>query len=136
MPGSQPGPGTSLTNTLEIMKTIEGNKLIAGYVGDKTEFENEYSIPIKGDHALLYWDAELQFHNSWDWLMPVVEKINDTAIDEDSKYTVVIMDHRVWVKIEGPQEKTIVDFDGYNTSFIESVWNAVVEFIEWYNTQK
>ena len=59
---------------------IVGNKLIAEF--EKLEIHNTLSLaktPIKAYewHCNLYSEMELKYHKSWDWLMPVVEKIED-----------------------------------------------------------
>ena len=49
------------------------NKLIAEFMGFK-EHEGSYYLPLYngGDWVP---DVELEYHTSWDWLMPVVIKI-------------------------------------------------------------
>ena len=49
---------------------IESNKLIAEFMG--VEF---MEASLDGD------DFNLQFHTSWDWLMPVIEKIENDGLD-------------------------------------------------------
>ena len=67
---------------------------------------------------------ELLFDKSWDWLMPVVDKIeNETSttfnIENDN------------VHISGDFKLSI-----FEHSKIESVYKAVVEFIKYYNKIK
>ena len=57
--------------------------------------------------------VELKYHKSWDWLMPVVEKIEQVH--------------------EGvPQE--LIKLSLFST--IDEVYNAIIEFIKWYNKNK
>jgi hypothetical protein len=66
-------------------------------------------------------EDELEYHSSWDWLMPVVEKIRTTAgclINSDSqekKYAFMLFSLSV-------------------TTPIETVYLYVSNYIEWYNS--
>ena len=105
------------------MNTTENNKLIA-----------EFMVVDLID------GQEGEYHTSWEWLMPVVEKIEEIALEDvDGSYKV----HRFNVKIEsfycvitdGKDEhrELIVADDGDKKS---NVYYAVVEFIKWYNENK
>jgi len=56
------------------------DRTIAYYVGesimhtDNTENENDFDV---------FHPDDMQFHTSWDWLMPVVEKILDISFQEE-----------------------------------------------------
>lgn len=63
--------------------------------------------------------SDLHYHTSWDWLMPVVEKISK-SLDIDQ-----LIECDEWLNIR----------DELMTARIETVYNAVVEFIKWYNNQ-
>ena len=52
---------------------IEGNKLIAEFMGYKFIEDWHQYWRLSDKHLLL--ENELKYHSSWDWLMPVVEKI-------------------------------------------------------------
>ena len=82
-----------------------GNILIAEFMGFK-EHEGSYYLPLynSGDWVP---DVELDYHTSWDWLMPVVQKIEQDC--------------------EGvPQEMLNISL----YSDINEVYKAVVEFIK------
>lgn len=77
--------------------------------------------------------ASFKYDSSWDWLMPVVEKING-------------MYHRI--TIEGNEEEdrcTVLCYDDNGKldnevyecglNLLEATYKAVIKFIEWYNTQ-
>lgn len=123
---------------------IEGNKLIAEFMGGKSykgsnyifysfingnikpysefldEFKWGYGCPL---------DYELKFHSSWDWLMPVVEKIY--MLDEVKDVAVHYDYTRIWL------QKGFIESNSYTyNSFIEECWLTIVEFIKWYNEQK
>ena len=81
------------------------NKLIAEFMQKGSEGFGLYDY--NGKHYKLY---ELKFHTSWDWLMPVVQKI-----EQDCQGV--------------PQELLNVSL----YSNMKEVYNAVVEFIKEYN---
>lgn len=68
----------------------------------------------------------LKFHTDWNWLMPVVEKINDLNN--------VVEIHENWVRVVN-NEKSDVLADIVAGTMKESVYNACLDFIKWYNTQ-
>ena len=55
---------------------MNNNKLIAEFMQEGSEGFNLYDY--NGCH---YKVDELMFHTSWDWLMPVVEKIENEGLD-------------------------------------------------------
>lgn len=98
--------------------TIEDNKLIA-------EFFGEYSI-IENNKPLYTFELdEFKFNASWEWLMPVVEKIENLNIN-------------CRVRIESSSCK-ITNYQYYNIEVannkIDATYKAVIEFINWYNKQ-
>ena len=130
---------------------IEGNKSIAIFLEYKEGFPHyvdEYGynqcaegfdIPDK-NHESHFDDKDdhqfsliqLEFHSSWNWLMPVVEKIESLGFDtriqgitEDTFYQ--ICEITDIVNNEITYQKT--------NSKILSVWLTVIEFIEWCNKQ-
>jgi hypothetical protein len=109
---------------------IEGNILIAEFKGDISEtdfydgrgyvktFVNFNGSPFEFD--------ELEFHSSWDWLIPVVEHI------EKLGWLVTIRGASCYIDIE---EDETGEFGATQRSKKLSVWLAVVEFVKWYNKQ-
>ena len=102
------------------MTTVEGNKLIDEFM----------QLPVSMVHgALCYadWDGmhSVKYHESWDWLMPVVEKVS-TVFNQMDFIEIAEMPksaQEIWeLKICAPS--------------IAVVWFAVVSFIQWYNQQK
>lgn len=94
---------------------MEGNTIIAEYM-QLMKFKNGmYDNPIKATLSL-----GLYYHTSWDWLMPVVEKIRSTAgvcINSDSK-----------------EKHFAFEIFGLNiVTPIETVYMYVINYIKWYN---
>ena len=122
------------------MKTLENNKLIAEFLSVKIHpcetIENFKFLPIE-ERGLYngYFIDELKYHEDWNWLMEVVEKIESLEIFDrmgrfnintknfDENYTSFITD----------KDEDFIQCEG--DTKIEAVYNAVVEFIKWYNTQ-
>lgn len=106
------------------METTENNKLIA-------EFDQKYSIgfglyDFDGCHYEL---DKLEFHKSWDWLMPVVEKIED--YDE---YDVEILQYGTRVLKNSVEIITNVADFSFDKK-IEHCYDAIIKFIKEYNKQ-
>ena len=73
-------------------------------------------------------EQDLAYHISWDWLMPVVEKIN---LLDDYRYTFLIasMDTQI---VNNITNDVIVEVSCKHSvdELIKSVYEAVVEFIK------
>lgn len=92
------------------MKTTEEkNKLIAELMGIRYEEDKNYHE--SSDYY--YEDIELEYHSSWDWLMPVVDTIKSKLVEE---YTLIDKIDDALISVE-----------------IQAVYDACVEFIEWHN---
>jgi hypothetical protein len=102
----------------------EGNKLIA-----------EFMMGLSDSSISFFPPDRLKYHSSWDWLMPVVEKITQI---EDGKFNVTILSHGDWacyIERDDVFEKAIADFGGFEPMIL-NVWKAIVKFIKWYNKAK
>lgn len=100
-----------MTNT----KIIEGNKAIAEFMNvHSVELikKTMYNFPQLDEYKTIDYS---KYHTSWDWLMPVVEKIAEYRLvypeqcDKVCNCKIVIMKERLY--------------------------ELVVEFITWYNLQ-
>jgi len=109
------------------MHHVDANKLIAEFMGIEEAYNpngNDWVLKtttpdVNGDTDILdsYKGNELQYHTSWDWLMPVVRRIVsdiELDIDYENEYRDHLMD--------------VVPFARF-----EDVYKAIVEFIEDYN---
>lgn len=108
--------------------TEENNKLIAEFMEFPKvprEHELKFSYGIKGFAKLGLSETTpsgLRFHSDWNWLMGVVQKVESFSGNKD----VINWSRNNW---------SIFDLK-LSSSKIETVYNAVVSFIEWYNEQK
>lgn len=78
------------------------------------------------------WDIEdLQYNSSWEWLMPVIEKIESLGADFSIKCNKVVLHGFVQKKVEiyRWESDTI-------RSKMENTFEGVIEFIKWYNKIK
>ena len=106
---------------------MEDNKLIAEFMGmkysDKRSFNNgEWTQSVR---------SLSKFQTSWDWLMPVVDKI-ESFEDENrcAKYNVNML--QCWVEIiNNDTSEEIVEAEGINKR--QATYKAVVEFIKHIN---
>ena len=102
------------------MKTIEKNKLIAEFMGYP-----KHKIDFVGKRLNFENSKHNTYHKDWNWLIEVVEKI------ESLGYRMEIVKHICRIYLSN--KETIVISE--NTPKIEAVYNAVVEFIKWYNNK-
>jgi hypothetical protein len=109
------------------MNTLEGNKLIAEFMEYPSNGFGKYVCPIKD---IPVEADELPYHTSWDWLMPVVEKVNLLTRDNEkvTEYFTSELGSCDYMKY--------MLGDVVVTSGITDVFPEVVEFIKWYNENK
>lgn len=101
---------------------IEGNKLIAEFMGIKLDFWNR--------RWFVSTYSNMKYHSSFDWLMEVVEKIEDTHMAH-----VCMFNKSCWIEFYGVHNDPC-KFSRADKDFITNVWNTCVAFIEWYNQDK
>ena len=124
---------------------MKENKLIAEFMGLKyyepffevTDESQMEKIEVRKGKAIsfgyMFEPHELRYHESWDWLMPVVEKIECTTIDNDdnSDNFFNVMIEVFECNINGGD---ICICKSGNTK-LEATYKAVVEFINQYNEE-
>jgi hypothetical protein len=114
------------------MDIVKNNKIIARYMGGKFPGEARFFIEpqdvwlptfgfCRSDTVDVGKGKILEYQKSWDWLIPVIEKI--TSDDAYPKY----LDYS-----SGMLDKGGVHI---NTKFISNTYNQVIYFIYWYNEQ-
>ena len=112
---------------------IENNKLIAEFMGAEMIVTNYHGINIIKFPDESTKDLRgLKYNSSWDWLMPVVERI------ESIKPFIVTIDRNgCWIgEYFGEFTQNQITFHHESEgNKITIIWLAVVEFIKWYNKQ-
>jgi len=106
------------------------NDVIAKFL--ETQSDNGYKYPIGPGWCT---SKHLQYHNNWNWIIVVVEKIEAMTSNSGGHWGVYIhsnccviqdtkwhQDHSKWYWAED-----------YGNTKIEAVWLAVVKWIQWYN---
>lgn len=96
---------------------MKDNKLIAEFMGMTTHHQDNgcmiFMTP-QGHNDIVYV-TDLEYHKSWDWLMPVVDMCyqNGAEVNEIGDITHALLDCNR-----------------------EATYDAVVEFIKWYNKKQ
>lgn len=135
------------------MDILNGNIIIAGfmdlqieesskelfYLTENRKINNVWTIQAESWGCV---PEELPYHLSWDWLMPVIEKIQQIAdkpeiylddyymIDFDLNLAAAICELRIDGKLL--ESRTAFEPD----ILINAVYPCVVAFIKWYNKHK
>lgn len=116
------------------MNTKENNKLIASFMGAEPiksyDPEGWWKIPngnLPHGYATVML-AGMKFDSSWDWLMPVLEKI-EFDLPDDSVITIEYKQCYIPILED---EFTI---HTQSSSKLMACYLAIMEYIEWYNQQ-
>lgn len=115
---------------------IENNKLIAAFMG----YDN-YVKPISSNGICVFNDHKgnrrvapnyAEFNSSWNWLMPVVDKIERLGYGTRMDYHRASM-YGVTIFVMKRGLINAIIHVAKQDSRLTSVYLAVVEFIKWYN---
>lgn len=101
---------------METKEIIENNKLIAEFMEWK-EYVNDRGILIYKKGEDLKSISQLNYSTSWDWLMPVVVKCFGVNVNNNDDFSFKLNDALLETNIK-------------------TLYNAVIEFIKWYNLNK
>lgn len=101
------------------MKTLEEkNRMIAEFMGVEHHYHVDGSSYFETPHNGGVIEAdELKYHTSWDWLIPVVEKIDNLETDDE------------FAESMGDITHALIDIN------IDELYYQVCLFIEKYNKQ-
>ena len=77
-----------------------------------------------------------KYHESWNDLMPVVEKIS--LIDEVDEFNIYIDASKIsdYVEIRPKYKNSFYTFNISTGTKIEQIYNIIIKFIKWYNQNK
>lgn len=144
------------------MDTVNGNRIIAEFMGAEEETMQVKASPIgnaKAPTGRIYFQnrnpdnmhlcliEDLRYHTSWDWLMPVIEKIESIEVEAEefdcfdknekdtnrANFGVYIFKRCCDVQPENSIYGHMIEVTAA-PSKIEATWQAVIQFINWFNT--
>ena len=111
---------------------MKDNELIA-------EFMDEEFIREKNWHRI-HW-KDMPFNTSWDWLMPVVDKINKIGVWTLRPGFAMVQNPEGELRPEKKfkfikSDSDFEEIDGNSVDWIVIVHSVAVKFIKWYNQTK
>jgi len=116
--------------------TEKGNELIAAFMGLHYHKSGWVDIShIDGNYEC----TELKYSYAWDWLMPVIEKIENKWIDGAKSICKIEGDKVQIYHIVGYNNTDFATNYGYNGEKydkITKVFLSVVDFVKWYNQKE
>jgi len=121
-------------NDKELLEIKHNNKLIAKFIGmqhtNKGWFDNEDNLAqfIYDQTGGNYHDV-LHFNTSWDWLMPVVEKIEETPYCYEFQ-----IGYKELCVLKNPYTEFEFKVEDLQSK-LAAVYMGVIKFIEWYNKE-
>jgi hypothetical protein len=123
-------------NKFKLMNALtqENNRLIAEFMGYEIIYRPNSNGFIEISDTELCDVDDLEYHKSWDWLMPVVDKI-----ESDERFDVNILQYGTIIS-SNTKERGYIEIvnNVANISFdskIDHTYQAVVEFIKQHNNQ-
>lgn len=131
-------------------KIAEGNRLIAEFMGaivtldycEIPDVQDGLGFYFKKENApdfdLRYCSEGLKYHSSWDWLMPVVEKIESLGYQSETMgwhlTNGLVTTISFWVNRTDYSKEPERVCCKESKKKIEAVWTAVIEFIKYKNS--
>lgn len=118
------------------MRIKKSNVLIAEFMGIKNL--NYGWIAIEGrEYAYdsVIYPNSLKYHSSWEWLIPVVHKIECTPVNEEMLLPRFTIDSSfVRINQTGDVETCVYrkDLEGK----LQTTYDAIIDFIQWHNNLK
>lgn len=123
------------------MKTTkENNKLLAEFLGWLVM--ERYVTPTDEAITSLKLNSEfkeippytMKFHNDWNWLMLVVDKIENLETKDGRTFTIDMYRDSVLIFEYGTHTNEIIFTEGKGR--LENLYNACIQFVEWLNKEE
>lgn len=122
---------------------ITDNELIARFMGGVSQKATSYCISDYPNELPLHILKDLKYHKSWDWLIPVVEKIEDVKTNGKrvirAGANVTIYYKACIIKFEpdedGGDENEEFACQTKGETKLDAVYKAVIKFIKHCNCQ-
>ena len=108
------------------MTHSEGNKLISEFMGWRFIFDGNVMFLNQNTPAKPI--NKLEYHSSWDWLMPVVEKI-ESLDGGRGIYLVTIEGYYCSIKLHDETEWLVCEHSSKDSK-IDAAWQTIVKFIQ------
>lgn len=113
----------TINNRTNMANNIESNRIITEF--DKLQINSEIPDTFFKD-GFMYGISSLQYHSSWDWIMPVWIKFRDIDISEESD--AIKNNMHKWINcLEKELCSADVPYD---------IFNSLATAIQWYNNYK
>lgn len=112
------------------MSIEESNKLIAEFMGAELDGEDWHITGREWTVSNKRYPGNLQYHTSWDWLMPVIEKIESHGCIVNISICLGRM-----CNIIKPTASPLQIAISESNSLIDAVYDAATQFIQWHNQQ-
>jgi hypothetical protein len=117
------------------MRVKENNKLIAEFMGltqgkpNETCWKHDWFDEAGAVTGRI--ETHLLFHSDWNWLMSVVEKIENLQYKNNNDVFKVVIDYGMCTIYNMISDLEVIVNVSKSTK-IEAVYNACVEFIKWF----
>jgi hypothetical protein len=106
---------------------LEGNKLVAEFMGATKGFNSKdgefYYLP---NNVPSYLIKELKYHSSYDWIMPVVQKIINLG------WQFQLNSYGISNSAEFIKTGSYIKNTDWSTPLL-ATYNVVIDFIKWYS---
>lgn len=112
-------------NCYSIHETLALKECDAPHHHECPDIVDQYKTPIEETESVKY-------HSSWDWLMPVVEKIEDCKRFDGFGFSFIIDNWNAIIKKCLSGENVVFIRNG--KSKMDVVYRAVLQFIQWCNS--
>ena len=110
----------------------ENNKLIAEFLGCNHPYNEITDATLYNVSNGTFELNELRYDVSWDWLMPVIQKIENLGYEVQIRNTDCI----IYQLLDILEYKPVIGTISSASGKIYSTYTAVVEFIKEYNQNK